>query len=126
MGKFGSALVMAVLVASACASSGEWDGEGVYPSLRPTTVRIIVQNRNFADARLYTHRRGTRSMLGTITGKTDRNFIVDWDQTDPMYIEIDMVAGPKCFTQEMQVDPGDILELQIAVRFADTAGCSRR
>ena len=128
MGKFGSGLMVALLAAGACSSSsaGEWNGEGVYPAFRPTTVRIVVQNRNFADARLYTHRRGTRSMLGTITGKTDRDFVIDWGQTDPMYMEIDLVAGPKCFTPELQVDPGDILELQIAVRFAETAGCTRR
>ena len=119
--------MMALLVTGACASSsGEWDGEGVYPAFRQTTVRIVVQNRNFADARLYTYRRGTRSLLGTITGKTDRNFVIDWDQSDPMYMEIDMLAGPKCFTREMQVDPGDILELQIGVNFSDTPGCTRR
>ena len=86
----------------------------------------MVQNRNFADARLYTYRRGTRSLLGTVTGKTDRNFVLDWNQTDPMYMEINLVAGPRCFTEEMQVDPGDVLELQIAIDFSTTRGCTRR
>ncbi len=128
MKRFWLVTLLTALSAGACASSSaaEWDGEGVYPRPRQTTVRIVVQNRNFADARLYTYRRGTRAMLGTITGKTDRNFVIDWDQSDPMYMEIDMVAGPKCFTPELQVDPGDILELQIAVNFSDTRGCTRR
>ena len=127
MKRFWMVGLVAALSTGACASSSaEWDGEGVYPRPRQTTVRIFVQNRNFADARLYTYRRGARAMLGTITGKTERNFVIDWDQPDPMYMEIDMVAGPKCFTPELQVDPGDILELQIAVNFNDTPGCTRR
>jgi hypothetical protein len=40
-----------------------------------------------------------------------------------MYIEIDMLAGPKCFTEELPVDPGDVLELQIASVFSSTAAC---
>ena len=49
-----------------------------------------------------------------------------YDDAEALYMEIDMVAGPKCFTPELQVDPGDILELQIAVNFNDTPGCTRR
>jgi len=116
-----------VLVATACASAGSRPGGSEpFSGGGPTTVRIIVQNRNFQDARLYTYRMGTRRMLGTVTGKSDREFVIDWDFPDPMYVEIDMLAGPKCFTEEIRVDPGDIMELQIASHFANTAGCSTR
>ena len=112
-----------VLACSSCASAGVGAGGDVFASAQPTTVRIIVQNRNFQDARLYTYRRGRRAFLGVVTGKRDQEFVLDWDFPDPMYIEIDMLAGPKCFTEEMQVDPGDILELQIASVFSATSGC---
>lgn len=113
------ALGAAGLGMTACASSG--GDPGAFDTVRPTTVRLVVQNRNFSDVRLYTHRRGARTTLGTVTGKQDREFTFSWDMPDPMQVEIDMVAGPKCFTQEMQVDPGDILELQIAPVFTSTS-----
>lgn len=106
---------------SACASGGQGSTDS-FNVERPTSVRLIVQNRNFSDVRLYTIRRGTRTALGTVTGKQDREFTFSWNMPDPMQVEIDMVAGPKCFTREMQVDPGDTLELQIAPVFT-TSSC---
>jgi hypothetical protein len=117
-------LALAIMLSlSACASSGSGSNSEPFSSARPTTVRIIVQNRNFQDARLYTYRRGRKNFLGIVTGKRDAEFVIDWDFSDPMYIEIDMLAGPKCFTEELPVDPGDILELQIAPVFSSTAAC---
>jgi hypothetical protein len=122
-----SAVGLLALAATACGAGGDFpDRRDPFPASLPTTVRIIVQNRNFQDARLYTYRRGTRSLLGTVPGKADREFVINWDFPDPMSVEIDMLAGPRCITEELMVDPGDILELQIAPRFSDTAGCRRR
>jgi hypothetical protein len=117
--------VAALLAAAGCASSsggGRADAEP-FSSARATTVRLVVQNRNFQDARLYTHRRGSRTYIGVVGGKRDQDFVLDWDFPDPMYVEIDMLAGPRCLTREMMVDPGDVLELQIAAVFSATAAC---
>jgi hypothetical protein len=122
-----SATLALVLAASACASSGGSAGAPEpFGGSEPTTVRIIIQNLNFQDARLYTYRADTRRMLGTVTGNSNREFVIDWDFPARMYLEIDMLAGPRCFTEALTVDPGDILELQIASRFANTAGCRSR
>jgi len=122
-----SATFALVMAATACASSGGRAGAPEpFGGSEPTTVRIIIQNLNFQDARIYTYRADTRRMLGTVTGKSDRQFVIDWDYPAPMYLEIDMLAGPRCFTEALPVDPGDILELQIASRFANTAGCRSR
>jgi hypothetical protein len=116
-----------MLVSAGCASSGGGSGAAQpFSAARPTTIRIIVQNLNFQDARLYTYRRGTRSMLGTVTGKTNAEFVIDWDLPEPMYMEIDMLAGPRCFTEELRADPGDIMELQISSHFFDSPSCRRR
>lgn len=119
--------VVAVLaLAGACASSGgpangadPFGGEGA----RPSTVRLIVQNLNFSDARLYAIRRGGRTSLGVVGGKQTQEFTLDWSLPESLQIEINMLAGPQCYTREMLVDPGDVLELQIAVAFAQTSAC---
>ncbi len=107
---------------SACASGGSEQGSASpFAQSRPTTVRLLVQNRNFSDARLYTYRRGARQALGIVIGKQDREFTFEWSAPDPLRIEIDMLAGPRCTTEEMQVDPGDILELQIEPVFTSSS-----
>ncbi len=115
---------MALLVALAgCATGSGTPAPGVFVESRPSTVRIEVQNLNFQDARLYTYRRGARAFLGVVAGKRDQSFVIDWDVPQPMYVEIDMLAGPRCYTEELQVDPGDVLELQIASVFSSTSAC---
>lgn len=124
IGTFGALLV--ALALGGCASGGQTvagEGDPFDQGARPSSVRIIVQNRNFSDVRLYAHRRGSRRMLGSVTGKQDREFTLDWNMTDPLAIEIDMIAGPRCITREMRVDPGDILELQIAPVFNNSSFC---
>jgi hypothetical protein len=126
MKKTALSVIATLLVAAGCASTSGGPSSGQpFVSPGPTTVRLVVQNRNFQDARLYTYRRGTRAFLGIVAGKQDKQFVLDWDFPDPMYIEIDMLAGPRCYTEEMQVDPGDVLELQIAAVFTSTAACRR-
>ena len=105
---------------AACAIPKPGNAPQPFVGTRPNTVRLLVQNRNFSDVRLYAERRGARTALGTVTGKQDKEFTLDWPTHDPLQIVIDMVAGPRCTTAEMLVDPGDILELQIAVVFSDT------
>lgn len=114
----------AVVLTAGCASSGRSvNARQPFTDASASTVRLIVQNRNFQDARLYYFRRGARMALGVVTGKRDAEFVIDWDFPDAMQIEINLLAGPRCLTEELQVDPGDILELQIAPVFTDTRGC---
>ena len=113
-----------IVILAACTSPKRNDAARPFVEARPSTVRLLVQNRNFSDVRLYAERRGARKTLGTVTGKQDAEFTLDWPGQDPLQIVIDMVAGPRCTTAEMLVDPGDILELQIAVVFSDTT-CRR-
>lgn len=118
--------LVAIALSAGCASSGrplEGGGPFTQAGAGTSTVRLVVQNRNFQDARLYYLRRGARMALGVVTGKNDAEFVIDWDLPDLMRIEINLLAGPRCLTEELQVDPGDILELQIAPVFTDTQGC---
>ncbi len=114
-------VIGAVVAASACASG---------PSQRTATpfsedlrerqeVRISIQNRNFSDVTLWTLvRDGRRQRLGTVTGKSDAVFTLPWRFSEPMRLEFDLLAGPRCVTDNLDVDPGDTLELQIATDLA--------
>lgn len=113
-----------IVTLAACASPKRSDAPRPFVEARPSTVRLLVQNRNFSDVRLYAVGLGTRKALGTVTGKQDAEFTLDWPGHGPLQIVIDMVAGPRCTTAKMLADPGDILELQIAVVFSDTT-CRR-
>lgn len=91
---------------------------------RPNRIRIDVRNLNFQDARLYVIRGGgARRSLGSVGGKQDETFTVDWNMNDDIRIEINLLAGPTCTTRRMQVQPGDILELQINSVFSQSSFC---
>lgn len=82
---------------------------------RDTEVRIHVLNFNFSDATVWTVvNGGRRQRLGTVTGKSDATFTVPWSFSEPMRLEFHLLAGPRCFTEELSVHPGDVLELQIS------------
>ena len=111
---------------AACAPVGAGVADDPYAltsTNRPPRIRLVVRNMNFNDVRLFAMAPTGRTSIGQVGGKQDAEFELDWPVSAYMSIEINMVAGPKCETQEMQVDPGDVLELQIAVIFEQTAGC---
>ena len=79
-------------------------------------VQIQVRNFNFSDATVWAVvRDGRRTRLGYVTGKTDAVFTMPWTFSEPLRLEFDLVADVRCVTEQIMVDPGDILELQISV-----------
>jgi hypothetical protein len=123
-----SILILGLLVsASACAGftpdPEEPSREPFTDVGPPTSITLLVDNRNFTDARLYVLRRGARTTLGVIGGKSQAEYEIDWDISDPIQIEIDLLAGPTCTTEELRADPGDVLELQIDQDFMHSSAC---
>lgn len=90
---------------------------------RPNSITILVQNRNFGDARLFLLRSGATLPLGTVNGKGDEEFDVEWRISEPIRIRIEILAGPSCTTREILADPGDTLELQIDQNFMHSQAC---
>lgn len=119
------AVIAVMLSSTACAStatptdSDPFDNSGS----EARSVRLMVQNMNFSDVRLFAIRRGSRTSLGVVSGKRDAEFTLDWPLPEPLQIEIRLLAGPHCLTREMEVDPGDVLELQISSVFSQTSAC---
>lgn len=86
-------------------------------------IRIEVRNLNFSDATLYAIGGGMRRRLGVVPGKGDAAFTIPWRFSLPLAIEIDLLAGVRCTTQEMMTDPGDIIELQIDLELRRSEFC---
>jgi len=89
----------------------------------PRTVSIHVRNLNFSQATLWAVSRGGRQRLGVVGGKEDAVYRIPWTFPQPMEIEINLLAGPRCTTEALEVDPGDVLELQIEMDLSRQQGC---
>ncbi len=119
---------LAALVAiAACATPGRVVERGQLFTREPVgeeMIRIHVQNDNFMDARLYAVGLSSRQHLGIVTGKQQAVLEIPWDFSEPLRIEIDLLAGPKCTTRTINADPGDILDLRIESVLSRSAACS--
>ena len=111
-----AALVLVTLVgASACGSLGNstpnpFDGAARSGENR---LRIQVQNMNFNDVTVYAVSAGQRIRLGSVTGKTDENFQIDWNFANPISFQVDVIGGRGCDTAAIPVDPGARVWVQI-------------
>jgi hypothetical protein len=123
--RFG-ALIVAAMTYGGCASSSTPDPFS--QALRERgEIQINVMNQNFSDATLWVVGQADRRIrLGTVTGKRDGSFTIPWEYSEPAHIEIDLLAGSRCATDSMVVDPGDILELIVQIQFEETAACRGR
>lgn len=120
----------ALLALSACASGGSQPERAANPFSSALSerneVQIKVMNFNFSDATVWVLvRDGKRTRLGIVTGKTDAVFTIPWRFSEPMRMEFDLLADVRCVTEQITVDPGDILELQISVDPQSDPQCGR-
>ena len=86
-------------------------------------VSVHVRNLTFSEATLWALSRSGRQRLGIVSGKGDAVYTIPWRTSQPMQIEIDLRAGPRCTTEQLQVDPGDALELQIELSLSNQPNC---
>jgi len=86
-------------------------------------VSVHVRNLNFSEATLWAVSRGGRQRLGVVGGKGDAVYTIPWRSSQPMQIEIDLLAGPRCTTEPLEVDPGDSLDVQIEVSLDSQPNC---
>lgn len=87
-------------------------------------VQIHIRNFNFNDATVWVLvRDAQRTRLGIVTGKSDATFTLPWTFSEPVRLRFDLLADVHCVTEELSVDPGDILELQISVDPSQDPSC---
>lgn len=89
----------------------------------PQTISINVTNLNFQEARLWAVSSSGRQRIGVVGGKADAVYRISWDFSQPLQVEIDLLAGPSCTTEPLVVDPGDELQLQIEMDLSRMARC---
>ena len=121
---FMRAMVLAAVTALgvACAARAGEGNPAITPGLEDQ-IEIRIINNNFSDARMYAVRPGAREYIGLLTGKTEANYTLDWDIPQTLSIEISLLAGGTCTTEELIVDPGEALFLSIDSTLATMRNC---
>jgi len=94
---------------------------GGFGQARP--IRIEVVNNNFSDATIWANYAAERIRLGTVTGKSQSSFSLRTRVAQPVYMEIDLVGGGRCITDQLPVDEGDVLYLEIAIDVRSMPEC---
>ena len=115
-------LTFALLFSSACAATQAGNPFDA-PAQGESTIRIEVQNLNFADATLFARRGSERIRMGVVTGKTDRTFDIPWTISYPLQVEINLLAGDRCITRPRSVEPGEVVLLQIRINMENDPDC---
>jgi hypothetical protein len=121
---FSGALLLAALFG--CSHGGRTAGASFAEGGAEASVRVFVTNRNFMDATIWAITTGSRQKLGVVSGKGEEVFTIPWAFPTDLWLEIDMLAGDRCATESIPVDPGDDLEVVIDVDMNGSPLCRRR
>ncbi len=76
-------------------------------------IQLQVDNMDFNDATLHAITDGGRERLGTVSGKGQGNFTIDWPFTRDLRIEINLLASDRYTTPRLTVNPGERVRLRI-------------
>ena len=90
---------------------------------RRIRMRVDVANDNVADATIYAFRGLTRVRVGTVSGRSNGSFILDWPGELPLQFEISLFAGARCITAPMEPSNGYGFFFQIERDFARSRDC---
>lgn len=120
--------VVALVAATGCGAGSNvrnpFDGSAARES--ESRLRVQIQNMNFNDITVFAVSSGQRVRLGSVTGKTDRDFRLAWNYANPISFEIDVVGGRGCGTQPLAVDPGARVWVQVPNQVGSTPCSSGR
>ena len=118
--------ITVVVLLAGCSQAGRSGSRSFSSGSQEQSIRVYVTNLNFMDATLWAVTPGARSKIGIVTGKKEEVFTLPWDFSTDLRIEIDMLAGSRCITDVLSVDPGDDIELIIDVDMSRSRLCSGR
>lgn len=101
-----------VPIAGGCAHTAQASGD-VAPA---TAIGLRVRNDNFLDMDVYAISAGLPTRLGTVTGNSTRNFVLDASMADGQDFRI--VATPiggngRATTGNIAVSPGQVIDFTI-------------
>ncbi len=75
-------------------------------------ISLEVRNDNFSDATVYAVRPGLRQRIGWVSGLGKDTFTFRWPAGD-LRVEIDLFAAGRYYSELVDVDQGDELQLTI-------------
>lgn len=76
-------------------------------------ILVRVENQNFGDAVVHASRGGERVRLGSVIGKSEEIFTMDWRFSLSLEFEVNIVGGGRCLVPPLSVDPGDRIWVKI-------------
>ena len=92
----------------------------------PSSVELEVVNRNFADVQVWAHRAGQRLRVGFVAANQSKTFTIPWRTRDGMRVELDLSNGVWCLVDEVLVDPGEELLVEVDPNIERDPDCRRR
>ena len=86
-------------------------------------IRLRIRNANFYDATITALGDATQRRLGVVGGNQTSVFTMPWEFTSGLRVQIDLLAGPSCTSETIQVNPGDAVEFQIPTDLGTSGFC---
>ncbi len=123
MRKYGRIAVLGIVVTGAGLGCTASRGADPFISQAEARINIEVINHNFQDVTLHAVWTGGRVRLGTVSGTRTANFMLPWNGSQELQIEIDLLAGSECVTRPIWADPGDIILVEIEMRMRIGIDC---
>lgn len=76
-------------------------------------IRITVTNHNLQDVTIYALAPAVRERLGRVGSNSADTFTMHWSHTRELRLELDFLAGPRCFSYPLMVSPGDEVDVTV-------------
>ena len=86
-------------------------------------IQLRITNANFYDATITAIGDNTQRRLGVVGGNASATFTMPWEFSSGLRVQIDLLAGPSCSTDTIQVSPGDDIEFQIPPDLGSSGFC---
>jgi hypothetical protein len=86
-------------------------------------IRLRITNGNFYDATITVLGDNTQRRLGVVGGNSSATFTMDWEFSSGLRVRIDLLAGPTCTTDAIQVNPGDEVAFHIPSDLGTSGFC---
>jgi hypothetical protein len=115
--------VAVLAVVLACVGCGASRTRSPFVSQSDQRINIEVVNYNFNQITLHAVWPGRRVRLGIVNASGTTNFMLPWDGSDLLSLEIHVLAGDDCVTPQIWADPGDIIVLEIQSRIRYGLDC---
>jgi hypothetical protein len=118
-------LALLALSVVGCSTRGPRQGANPFDAsgVGAPQVRLRVRNQNFYDATITALGDATQRRLGVVGGNQNAVFTMPWEFTSGLRVRIDLLAGPSCTTETIQVNPGDDIEFQIPPDLGTSGYC---